>query len=155
MSPFRTSVGEEAFTPFNNKCALWNPSLGDSVALTMTSGPKPDTMTDSLEGIIEHVPGSTVIVVLSSNASAVMSGGGGLGGVGGGLGGGGGLGDGGGGLGGGANRVDTLIVSTCSPYVRRKVSLNPNSAGAHKNNCNVSPFSTAAGEIMFRPLTII
>jgi len=58
----------------------------------------------SAEGIIEHTPGSTVIIALSSKASEVMSGGGGLGGgagEGGGGAGGGGLGS--GGLGGGGD----------------------------------------------------
>jgi hypothetical protein len=51
-----------------------------SVAGTVTPAPRPYTVMYCVEGIIEHTPGSTVMTVLSSNAAAVMSGGGGLGG---------------------------------------------------------------------------
>jgi hypothetical protein len=72
-----------------------------SEALTLTPSPRPSTLIGSDDGIREQTPGSTVTDALSANASAVMSGGGGLGGDGGGKGLGGGLGGDGGGDGGG------------------------------------------------------
>ena len=74
----------------------------ENVASTTTPSPNPDTSIYPCVGMrMPQVPGSTSTVALcSSNPSAVISGGGGLGG----LGGGGGLGDGGLGRGGGEGR---------------------------------------------------
>ena len=72
-----------------------------------------------------------------------VGGGGGLGLGGGGVGGGGGLGGGGlggGGLGGGAWSVKTVTVSSCFPYSRLNVSLNPYVNGAHMSTLSLSPF---------------
>lgn len=102
LSPFLTELGELTFCPFTRSCENCSPldpnRCGTRSASTDTPPPRPATSIGLSEGISVHALGSSVIDALSSNASAVTSGGGGLGGDGGGLGGGG---AGGGGLGGG------------------------------------------------------
>ena len=90
LSPFWTWVAPTTYSPFNSICER---SAGVIVALTLMPFPRlPTTTAVSFgEGIMEHVLGCTVTAVPSSNAPAVMTGGGGFGGGG----------EGGGGVGGG------------------------------------------------------